>query len=79
MLCSCIETSLDVKVACKQTWGKQLLLLVLWTSTRKQEGFDLSCRGRFTRALACLGWSQNLDAGRLVPVEGCAKAGAGLG
>lgn len=42
MLCSCTETSLDVKVACEQTWGKQLLLLVLWTSTRKQEGFDLS-------------------------------------
>lgn len=41
MLCSCIETNLDVKVACKQSWGKQLLLLVLWTSTRKEEGFDL--------------------------------------
>lgn len=43
MLCSCTKTSLDVKVAYEQTWGQQLLLLVLWTSTRKQEGFDRFC------------------------------------
>lgn len=40
MLFSCTETSLDVKVACEQIWGKQLLLPILWTGTRKQEGFD---------------------------------------
>lgn len=38
MLCSCAETSLGVKVACEQSLGKQLLLLFLWTCTRKQEG-----------------------------------------
>lgn len=54
MLCSCIKTNLDVKVACKQSWGKQLLLLVLWTSTRKEEGFDLFMQRRLYKSSGLL-------------------------
>lgn len=41
VLCSCTEASLGVEVAPRQSWGKQLLLLGLWTGTKKQEGFAL--------------------------------------
>lgn len=64
MLCSYIETNLDVKVACKQSWGKQLLLLVLWTSTRKEEGFDLFMQRRLYKSSGLFRMVPKHDAGR---------------
>lgn len=81
MLCSCAETSLGVKVACEQSLGKQLLLLFLWTCTRKQEGvaffFDFHMQRKlFKSSGLCM---MDGPKGRSVPVEGHAKAELVLG
>lgn len=82
MLCSCTEASLGVEVACRQSWGKQLLLLGLWTGTKKQEGFALGMQKKlYWEPWLVVGWSdpKNLETGRSVLVEDCDKAELLLG